>query len=46
MKKRGQFPMNEIDLKFNKISIFSKQYKNFGIQKCYLMALMATFRIP
>ena len=29
MKKRGPFPMNEMDLKIGKIVIFSKQYKIF-----------------
>ena len=29
MKKRDPYPMNEMDHKFGKIVIFSKQYKNF-----------------
>ena len=27
MKKRGMFPMNERDIKFSKIAIFSIKYK-------------------
>ena len=46
MKKRGPFPMNEMDHKFGKIVIFSKQYKILEIRKCYSMALVFTFDIP
>ena len=35
--------MNEMDHKFGKIIIFSKQYKNLEIRKCYSMALVFTF---
>ena len=46
MKKRDLFPMNEMDLKFCKIAIYSNQYKIFfEIRECYLMALMSTFDI-
>ena len=38
--------MNEVDLKFGKIVIFSKQYKILEIRKCYSMALVFTFNIP
>ena len=38
--------MNEMDHKFDKIVIFSKQYKLLKIQKCYPMALVFTFDIP
>ena len=37
--------MNEIDHKFGKIVIFSKQYKILEIRKCYSMALVLTFNI-
>ena len=46
MKKRDQFPMNEMNHKFGKILIFSKQYKILEIRKCYSMALVSTFDIP
>ena len=46
MKKRGPFPMNEMDHKFVKIVIFSKQYKLLEIWKSYSMALVFTFDIP
>ena len=46
MKKRDLFPMNERDLKFSKIVIFSNQYKNLEIQKCYLIALVSAFDTP
>ena len=46
MKKRNPFPMNEMDLKFCKIIIFSKQYKILEIRKCYSMVLEFTFDIP
>ena len=46
MKKRDPFPMNEMDHKFGKIVIFSKQYKILEIRKCYSMALVFTFDIP
>ena len=42
MKKRDLFPMNEMNLKFSKIVIFSNQYKNLEIRKCYSMALIST----
>ena len=45
MEKREPFPMNEMDDKFDKIVIFSKQYKILEIQKCYLMALVFIFDI-
>ena len=45
MKKRDPFPINEMDHKFDKIVIFSKQYKILKIQKCYLMALVFNFGI-
>ena len=38
--------MNEMDHKFGKIVIFSKQYEILEIRKCYLMALVFTFDIP
>ena len=38
MKKKDRFPMNEMDLKFGKIVIFSKQYKLLEIQNCFSMA--------
>ena len=41
MKRRDPFPMNEMDHKFGKIVIFSKQYKILEIQKWYSMALDA-----
>ena len=37
--------MNEMDLKFGKIVIFSKQYKILEIGKCYSMAFVFTFNI-
>ena len=46
MKKRDQFPMNEMDHTFGKIVIFSKQYSILEILKCYSMALVFTFDIP
>ena len=46
MKKRDPFPMNEMDHKFGKIVIFSKQYKILEIQKCYSVALVFTFDTP
>ena len=46
MKKRDLFPMNEMDLKFNKINVFSNQYKILEIRKCYSMALMFTLDTP
>ena len=46
MTKRDPFPMNEMDLKFDKNAIFSKQYKLLEIRKCYSMALVFTFDIP
>ena len=46
MKKRGPFPMNEMDHKFGKIVIFSKQYTILEIRKCYSMALVFTLDIP
>ena len=45
MKKRDPFPMNEMEHKFGKIVIFSKQYKILEIRKCYSMALVFTFDI-
>ena len=36
----------EMDHKFGKIVIFSKQYKILEIRKCYLMALVFTLDIP
>ena len=42
----GPFPMKEMDLKFNKIIIFSNHLKILEIRKCYLMALMLTIVIP
>ena len=45
MKKMDQFLMNEMDHKFGKIVIFSKQYKILEIRKCFSMALMFTFDI-
>ena len=42
MKKRDLFPMNEMDHKFGKIVIFSKQYKILEIRKYYSMALVFT----
>ena len=45
MKKRDPFPMNERDLNFSNIVIFSNKYKNLKIHKCYSMALMCTFDI-
>ena len=45
MKKRDLFSMNEMDLKFSKIVIFSNQYKILEIRKCFSMALMFTFDI-
>ena len=38
MKKRDLFPINEMDFKFSKIIILSKQYKILEIRKCYSMA--------
>ena len=38
--------MNEMDHKFGKIVIFSKQYKILETRKCYLMASVFTFYIP
>ena len=38
--------MNEMDHKFGKIVIFSKQYKILEIRQCYLMAFVYTFDIP
>ena len=38
--------MNQMDHKFDKIVIFSKQYKILEIRKCYSMALVFTFHIP
>ena len=38
--------MNEIDNKFGKIVIFSKQYNTLEIRKCYSMALVFTFDTP
>ena len=46
MKKRDPFPINEMDHKFDKIVIFSKQYKILEIRKCYSMALVFAFDIP
>ena len=46
MKKRDRFSMNEMDHKFGKIVIFSKQYKILEIRKCYSMAMVFTFDIP
>ena len=40
MKKSDPFPMNEMDSTFNKIVIFSKQYKILEFRKCYSMALV------
>ena len=40
MKKRDLFHMNEMDLKFRNIVIFSNQCKILEIRKCYLMASM------
>ena len=40
------FPINEMDNKFGKIVIFSKQYKILEIRKCYSMALVFTFDTP
>ena len=37
--------MNEMDHKYGKIVIFSKQYKILEIRKCYSMALVFTFDI-
>ena len=37
--------MNEMDHKFGKIDIFSKQYTILEIQNCYSMALVLTFDI-
>ena len=45
MKKRDSFLINEMDHKFGKIVIFSKQYKILEIRKCYSMALVFTFDI-
>ena len=45
MKKRNPFLMNEMDQKFSKIIIFSKQYTILEIRKCYSMALVFTFDI-
>ena len=38
--------MNEMDLKFGKMVIFSKQYTILEIRKRYSMALVFTFDIP
>ena len=38
MKKRDLFPMNEMDLRFNKIVIFSNQNKRLEIRNGYSMA--------
>ena len=38
--------MNEMDLEFDKIVIFSNQYIILEIQKYFSMALMFTFDIP
>ena len=46
MKKRDLFPMNEMDLKFSKIAIYSNQYKILEIRERYSMALMSSFVIP
>ena len=43
MKKRDLFPMNEMDLKFSKIVIFSDQYKISEIRKCYSMVQISHF---
>ena len=45
MEKRDPFPMNEMDHKFEKMVIFSKQYKILEIRKCYSMALVFNFDI-
>ena len=45
MKKRSLFPVNEMDLKFSKIIIFSNQDKISEIRKCFSMALASTFRL-
>ena len=46
IKKRDMFPMNEMELQFSKIFIFSSnQCKILEIRKCYSMALMSTFDI-
>ena len=45
MKKREQIPTHEMEHKFAKIVIFSKQYK-IEIPKCYSMALVFSFDIP
>ena len=49
MKKEDPFHMNEMNLKFSKIVIFSYKNKILEIRKCYSMALMFTFdlnRVP
>ena len=38
--------MNEMNLKFSKIAIFSNQYKILENWECYTMALMSTLDIP
>ena len=38
--------MNEMDHKFGKMVMFSKQYKILEIRKCYSMTLVFTFDIP
>ena len=38
--------MNEMDVKFSKIVIFSNQFKLLEIRKCYSMALKFTYDIP
>ena len=40
------FPLNEMDLKFGKIVIFSSKYNIVEIRKGYSMALVFTFDIP
>ena len=45
MNKRDPFPMNELDYKFGKNVIFSKQCKILEIRKFYSMALVFSFDI-
>ena len=41
--KKDLFAINEMDHKFSKIVIFSKQYKILEIRKYYSMAMVFTF---
>ena len=44
LKKRDPFPINERDLIFSKIVIFSNKYKNSKIRKCYKNAFFLHYK--